>query len=167
MRKIYQKIEKQAEKINKGKIFRLARNGVIGSILYIALLGAAGYFIQRNSPPLRSRQQIESIVEREREHFGIDSSAKINVRLEDGLESYSRKSGKSEYDIVLNPSSQRESTLTHELAHIGYGDCDSRTQHPSLRNGFSYFLWQEPRAILHTWRSRNKEQNEMKGGFVE
>lgn len=143
-----------ARKFYESLPFRLARAGTISFALYLGLLGIGSHISKKYSQEITSRQQIENIIEKEREKLDIDNNSIINVILGADI-SQAKRINENEYEIRLSPTNGKyhESTLVHELAHIGHGDCDHKTSYPSLKNGLNYFFGEEPRAILHSLKS--------------
>lgn len=155
MEKIYNELEKIAEEIYKSLPFGLMK----GLAIYLGLLFGGNYINHQYSPKITSQHQINNIVSRERKNLKIDENVKITVRLlSDKKESCSRKISDNNYEIELHPFNERfsEKTLVHELAHIGYGDCDDK-----YKSNFEYFFLYEPRAMWYAMGSGNEKDKEV------
>jgi|GEM_PF-5281733 len=126
----------------------------VGGFLYLGLLHYLNKKSFHNSEPINSKEDLEKILNEEKERQGIKSKVVVSIRnckysyvenIEQGLDK-----------IILKQEHTKRMCLRHELNHIKNKDIGGK-KYPVF-DQLKYYFYQEPRTIIHCIKSRKEDK---------
>ncbi len=130
------------------KYLRAAALGIGLPALMVGAGFGVGTFVARCTEKIVSQQQLEEVVEEEREKMNVPPDYQIASKLKPlpRYLAFTERRGR-EYTVYVNQQKgNSRGTVRHELCHILYGDVEEETN--SFTDTLQYWLWEEPRAVL-------------------
>ena len=127
------------------------RAAVFSVALPAVALGAGfaiGTIVARCTEKIEDQQQLERVVEEERQKIGLPPHYEIKSKLRTATRypGFTERRGES-YTIYVNEQEgNSRGTVRHELCHILYRDVKEREN--NVIDTLRYWLLEEPRAVL-------------------
>jgi len=100
------------------------------------------------SPKIRTKQELEMIIDREAEKRGLDPD-KISGRLLKHSGAYTLRSEDQGNIICVGGFGATERYVKHEISHIYFNDTPDSQEGLGIQ--LKYWLFTEPRAILNSF----------------